>query len=108
MTADNEIIAERRAKLNALRESGIAFPNDFRREHLAGKLHEQYDSSSREELESQAIQVAVAGRMMLKRSMGKLTFATLQDMSGRIQLYVSDADFGQAAHEDFKSWDLGD
>ncbi|MGH8771162.1 MAG: lysine--tRNA ligase [Burkholderiales bacterium] len=105
---DNDIIAERRAKLNALRESGIAFPNDFRREHLAGKLHEQYDSSSREELESQAIQVAVAGRMMLKRSMGKLTFATLQDMSGRIQLYVSDADFGQAAHEDFKSWDLGD
>ncbi len=108
MTADNEIIAERRAKLNALRESGIAFPNDFRREHLAGKLHEQYDSSSREELESQAIQVAVAGRMMLKRSLGKLTFATLQDMSGRSQLYVSDADFGQAAHEDFKSWDLGD
>ncbi|HET6756888.1 MAG TPA: lysine--tRNA ligase [Burkholderiales bacterium] len=105
---DNQVIAERRAKLKALRESGIDFPNNFRREHLAAKLHEQYDSSSREELESQAIQVAVAGRMMLKRSMGKLTFVTLQDMSGRIQLYVSDADCGQAAHEEFKSWDLGD
>ncbi|MGH8729651.1 MAG: lysine--tRNA ligase [Burkholderiales bacterium] len=105
---ENQVIAERRAKLKALRESGIAFPNDFRREHFAAQLHEQYDPPSREELEGKPIAVSIAGRMMLKRVMGKLSFATLQDMSGRIQLYVSDADCGADAHERFKSWDLGD
>jgi lysyl-tRNA synthetase class 2 len=105
---ESQIIAERRAKLKALREQGVAFPNDFRREHFAAELHEQYGSLTREDLESQPIKVAVAGRMMLKRVMGKLSFATLQDISGRIQLYVSDADCGRTAHEAFKSWDLGD
>src|SRR5207248_7080444 len=81
---ENQIIAERRAKLAALRASGQAYPNDFRRDALAGTLHTSYDAKTNEELESSPIRVAVAGRMMLKRVMGKACFATLQDMSGRI------------------------
>src|SRR5690349_10494197 len=86
---DNQIIAERRAKLKALREQGNAFPNDFERTHLAADLHAAYQDRSNEQLEASAVKVAVAGRMMLKRVMGKASFATLQDLSGRIQLYVT-------------------
>jgi len=105
---ENQIIAERRAKLAALREQGVAFPNDFQREHLAQALHEQYESLPKEALETQNIAVVVAGRMMLKRLMGKASFATLQDMSGRIQVYITDDHTGAAAHEAFKHFDLGD
>ena len=100
--------SERRAKLAELRKQGIAFPNDFRREHLAGELHRDYDGLSKEELEPKGIRVTVAGRMMLKRVMGKASFATLQDMSGQIQVYVSNDVTGADAHEAFKHWDLGD
>src|SRR5262245_19160348 len=84
---ENQIVAELRAKLTALRASGNAFPNDFRRTALAGDLHAQYDGDSNEHLESLNLEVSVAGRMMLKRVMGKASFATLQDMTDRIQLY---------------------
>ena len=86
---ENQIIAERRAKLAALRAQGNAFPNDFRRDALAADLHAQHGAKTNEELEPLAITVTVAGRMMLKRVMGKASFATIQDMSGRIQLYVT-------------------
>ena len=105
---ENQIIAERRAKLKALRESGNAFPNDFRRDRLAADLHAAYGEKSNEELEPAQIQVAVAGRMMLKRVMGKASFATIQDMSGRIQLYVTRDEVGEGVYEQFKHWDLGD
>jgi lysyl-tRNA synthetase class 2 len=105
---ENQIIAERRAKLRELRERGNAFPNDFRRTHLAADLHRDYDARSNEELEPGAIKAVVAGRMMLKRVMGKASFATLQDMSGRIQLYISNDVTGEASHAAFKHWDLGD
>jgi len=105
---ENQIISERRAKLAAARERGQPFPNDFRRDSLAGDLHAQYDARSNEELESTPIAVAVAGRMMLKRVMGKASFATLQDMSGRIQLYVTADAVGAEVHDAFKHWDLGD
>ena len=105
---ENKIIAERRAKLTALRQTGVAFPNDFERTHLAGELHSAHGAMSNEELATAAISVAVAGRMMLKRVMGKASFATIQDMSGRIQLYISDGDSGEAAHSAFKHFDLGD
>ena len=95
---ENQIVAERRAKLSALREKGIAFPNDFERTHLAGDLHEQHGSASNEELKEKAIMVSVAGRMMLKRVMGKASFATLQDMSGKIQLYITNDISGIDAH----------
>ncbi|MCC6867819.1 MAG: lysine--tRNA ligase [Burkholderiales bacterium] len=105
---ENQIIAERRGKLAALRAAGQAYPNDFRRDALAAELHAKYGDEPNETLEPRAIVVKVAGRMLLKRVMGKACFATLQDMSGRIQLYVTVDGVGQAALDDFKHWDLGD
>ncbi|MGL6072481.1 lysine--tRNA ligase [Craterilacuibacter sp.] len=105
---ENQIMAERRSKLKALRENGVAFPNDFRRENMAGDLAEKCEGKSKEELEAEKISVVVAGRMMLKRVMGKASFATLQDSSGRIQLYINDQSVGADKHNAFKHWDLGD
>jgi len=105
---ENQIIAERRAKLNAMRKQGNAFPNDFQREHLGADLHTAYHDKSNEELEQTPVRVSVAGRMMLKRVMGKASFATIQDMSGRIQLYITNDHVGEAVHELFKHFDLGD
>ena len=104
----NQIIEERRAKLAQQRAQGSAFPNDFRRSHLAAELHAAYGSQANEHLEPANVRVAVAGRMMLKRVMGKASFATLQDMSGRIQIYVTNDVTGEDAHGAFKHWDLGD
>jgi lysyl-tRNA synthetase class 2 len=105
---ENQIIAERRAKLAAIREAGVAFPNDFERHDYAGKLATAHGEKSKEALEAEAVEVQLAGRMMLKRVMGKASFATLQDMSGRIQVYVSNDLTGLDAHDAFKHWDLGD
>ena len=105
---ENQIIAERRAKLGKLRELGNAFPNDFRREHFAGDLHDAHGAKTNEELEPAAIKVTVAGRMILKRVMGKASFATIRDMSGDIQLYVTNDGTGEEAHAAFKHYDLGD
>jgi len=105
---ENQIIAERRAKLAELRKLGAAFPNDFHREHLAGDLHNAWGGKLNEEIEPKTVKVAVAGRMMLKRVMGRASFATIQDMSGRIQLYVTRDGIGEAAYEVFKHYDLGD
>jgi lysyl-tRNA synthetase class 2 len=105
---ENQIIAERRAKLAALRARGPAFPNDFRRAHRAAELHASYGALEREALEQAGAEVAVAGRMMLKRVMGKVAFATVQDGSGRIQFFVAKDDAGEAALEAFKHWDIGD
>ena len=105
---ENQIVAERRAKLAALRVHGQAFPNDFRRDALAADLHSVHGDKGNETLEPQAIAVAVAGRMMLKRVMGKACFATLLDMSGRIQLYITLDAVGAETLDAFKHWDLGD
>jgi lysyl-tRNA synthetase class 2 len=105
---ENQIISERRNKLAAIRKAGVAFPNDFNRTHLSGDLHANFEAMTHDELEAEQIQVAVAGRMMLKRVMGKASFATLQDMSGRIQLFISNDDTGEEAHSTFKHYDLGD
>jgi len=102
---DNKLIEERREKLKALRSRGQAYPNDFRRKHTAAELHAQYGGQSKEELEKAKPPAVVAGRMMLKRVMGKASFATLQDGSGRIQVYITQDTPG---YEDFKHWDLGD
>ena len=104
----NQIISERRAKLAALRQAGVAFPNDFERKNIAGDLHSAYGAMSHDELETAHVAVAVAGRMMLKRVMGKASFATVQDMSGKIQLFISNNDVGEEAHNAFKHYDLGD
>ena len=105
---ENQLIAERRSKLAEWRKSGKAFPNDFSREHFAGKLDELYSDKDAAELEANPIEVKVAGRMMLKRVMGKASFATIQDVSGRIQLYISRDAVGEDIYADFKRWDLGD
>ncbi len=104
----NQIIEERRAKLAALRLAGNAFPNDFRRNDLASDLHKKYDEQSNDILEANPITVRVAGRMMLKRVMGKASFATIQDMSGHIQLYITKDIAGESTHATFKHYDLGD
>ncbi|MDQ3026378.1 MAG: lysine--tRNA ligase [Pseudomonadota bacterium] len=105
---ENQIIAERRAKLARLREAGPAFPNDFRRKHLAADLHAAHGGKTKEALEGEKSMATIAGRMMLKRVMGKASFATLQDMSGQIQIYVNNDVTGADTHEAFKHWDLGD
>lgn len=107
---ENKIIAERRAKLQALREQGNAYPNSFRRDALAADLHEAFDALSKEELaEQEPVRVKVAGRMMMRRIMGKASFATLQDMTGRIQIYVQRDELPEGFYnQQFKKWDLGD
>ena len=109
---ENTIIQERRSKLNDLRKEGTAFPNHFKPEHLAFNLHEEFDSIDKPELEEKNIHVIVAGRMMLKRVMGKASFATIQDGSGRIQLYVArdlvNTDDQPELYSAFKKWDMGD
>ncbi|WP_440865678.1 lysine--tRNA ligase [Symbiopectobacterium purcellii] len=105
---NNELKA-RREKLSALREHGIAFPNDFRRDSTSDALHAAYDDKENEELEALGIEVVVAGRMMTRRIMGKASFVTLQDVGGRIQLYVARDDLAEGIYnEQFKKWDLGD
>ena len=105
---ESHVIAERREKLKALRAQGVAFPNDFRPQHCAADLHQEFGGLDNEALEAKGIQVAIAGRMMLKRVMGKASFATIQDRSGRIQLFISRDNLGEEVYDAFKKWDLGD
>ena len=115
---ENQLITERRDKLSALRAAqaqgaGVAFPNDFKPQHHTADLQDQHGEASAETLEAQPVQVSVAGRMMLKRVMGKASFATVQDGSfgstgGRIQLYVTRDAIGEDLYAAFKHWDLGD
>jgi lysyl-tRNA synthetase, class II len=110
---ENQLIAERREKLKAMRErqaagQGVAFPNDFKPAHHAATLHELHGDKTSEVLTEEGQFAKVAGRMMLKRVMGKASFATLQDSTGRIQIYVTRDDVSEELYADFKHWDLGD
>lgn len=105
---ENHLIAERRGKLTALREKGSVFPNKFKPENQAAQLHAKYDDQEKEALAEQALQVSVAGRMMLKRVMGKASFATLQDTSGRIQIYLDKRILNEGVYDEFKHMDIGD
>ena len=115
---ENQLILERREKLNAIRQDhamgkGVAFPNDFSPSHKAAELFEEFDDKTPEALAALAVKVKVAGRMMLKRVMGKASFCTLQDASfgssgGRIQIYVKGEEIGEDLYASFKHWDLGD
>jgi len=104
----NHLIAERRAKLAKLRESGPAYPNDFHPRDCARQLHADYGAQDKEALAELTKRVSVAGRMMLKRVMGKASFATLADQSGRIQIYLDKGALGEDAYAQFKTWDIGD
>ena len=109
---ENHVIQERREKLKKIREAGVAFPNDFKPQHFAKTIHEEFGALENDALEPKAFEVTVAGRMMLKRVMGKASFATLQDGSGRIQLFISKENItstdAETIYENFKHWDLGD
>ncbi len=109
-TNENLLIAERRHKLATLRGQGIAFPNDFHRADHAGDLHADYADAERwtgEALEATGRRVAIAGRLLAKRVMGKAAFAQIQDMTGRIQLFLQANVLGEA-YDAFKGWDVGD
>ena len=109
-TDENHLIAERRSKLAALREGGIAFPNDARRADFAGDLQADYadvEQWTAEALEATGRRVAIAGRLLAKRVMGKAAFATVQDMSGRVQLFLQSTALGET-YDAFKGWDIGD
>ena len=105
---ENEIIAQRRAKLSAIRRTGQAFPNDFRPDSKADALHTEYGGKGKEELAAANLKVSVAGRIVLRRIMGKASFLTLQDTTGRIQLYIRQNDLGKEAYDEFRKWDIGD
>ncbi|MDX1506762.1 MAG: lysine--tRNA ligase [Woeseiaceae bacterium] len=105
---ENKLIAERRRKLDALRERGRAFPNDFRRNALAEELHLMYGGHENDTLVAESVEVAVAGRMMAKRVMGKASFIKLQDRSGQIQVRVERDRLADGVYADFKKWDVGD
>ncbi len=104
----NEQIVQRKAKLAAWRESHQAYPNDVSRDHLAGDMHAEYDALDKDSLTAANIIVAVAGRMMTRRVMGKASFLNLQDMSGTIQIYIALDELSEELYEEFKKWDLGD
>ena len=106
---ENKLIAQRREKLDALRENGNAFPNDFRRDSMAADLHAYYGEKTAEELDTLGQRVSIAGRMMAKRVMGKASFTKLQDMSGQIQLFLQRDSLPEGVYnEGFKKWDVGD
>jgi lysyl-tRNA synthetase class 2 len=105
---ENKLIAQRREKLATLRASGQAYPNHFKRDSLASDLIKQYDHENKESLEQMAISVCIAGRMMLKRVMGKASFAKLQDMTGQFQIYLHRDTIGADNYSDFKHSDIGD
>jgi len=108
MDDENRYIEQRREKLTLLRQQGQAYPNHFERENIAGDLHAQHDACSKDELETLALQVKFAGRMMLQRDKGKVIFADLQDMSGKIQIFVRRDAIGEDAFDAFKHGDIGD
>ena len=110
---ENQLILERREKLKTIRKAqldgkGVAFPNDFKPKDRAVNLTAAYDGEAKDELDPKKIVASVAGRMMLKRVMGKASFATLQDSTGQIQIYVTNDGVGEDIHASFKHWDLGD
>ena len=104
----NELIAQRRAKLAEWRKTGKAYPNDFHRDAFAANLHEQFNAKTEPELEASPVSVKVAGRIMTRRLMGKASFVHVQDMTGRIQLYVRQDEISAEKYDAFLQWDIGD
>ncbi len=107
--SDNKLIAERREKLKELRKQGNPFKNHFRPKDFAQEIIKQYDGQDKDSLEEKKIEVTIAGRIMLKRVMGKASFAHIQDTTGKIQIYVARDDLPEGVYnEQFKKWDIGD
>lgn len=106
--ADNQQCAVRRDKLAAWRAQGQAYPNQFKRTHLMADIQAEYAEADADALDQAPIRVAIAGRMLTRRVMGKASFAHIQDMSSKMQLYVARDDLPEGTYADFKQWDLGD
>lgn len=104
----NEQLLQRKQKLSALRTKGNAFPNDFRREALSAAIHAAHDQKDNETLEAEHNHASIAGRIMMRRLMGKASFVQIQDMTGKIQLYVRQEDLPAGVYEAFLDWDIGD
>lgn len=104
----NDLVRERREKLNAWRAQGTAYPNDWKPSHFAKDLHAQLGELSHEAIEAEAMTVTVCGRILTRRVMGKASFVTLQDMSGKIQLYIQLQNVSEAVYHQATRWDLGD
>ncbi len=105
---ENKLIAERRRKLGELREQGHAYPNDFRRNSIAEELHRTFEAHDNDALNEEHVVVAVSGRMLVKRVMGKASFVKLQDRSGQIQLRLERDRLPEGVYQAFKKWDVGD
>ena len=105
---ENALIAERRRKLGELREEGIAYPNDFRRNALAEELHHTYGGHEGEHLREEDVHVKVSGRMMVKRVMGKSSFIKLKDRTTEIQIRLERDRLPEGVYQKFKKWDVGD
>src|ERR1700761_1616140 len=108
---ENRLIAERREKLKSLRAQGIAYPNDFKVDSFAGDLQAEFadkDTWTAEAIEGSLRRVTVAGRIILMRGQGKVSFVQMQDGTGRIQLFVHQGTLGEEGYDAFKRWDLGD
>ena len=105
---ENKLIAQRREKLGELRAQGNAYPNDFRRDSMAGELHEQYAQNEKQWFDDNVVKVKVAGRLIAKRIMGKASFARLKDQSGEIQLFLQRDNLGEDIYNQFKQYDIGD
>ena len=103
---ENNLFEVRKEKLKKLREQGKDYPNSFRRNDLAKELIKEYSDLNKDDLENKSISVKVAGRIMLRRLMGKASFTTIQDMSAQIQLYLREDTLSN--YDDFKTWDIGD
>ena len=104
----NKLIATRRQKLDAIKQNGQAYPNDFRRDSYAADLHDAHGGKDKDALEAEAVRVSMAGRLVGKRVMGKASFAHIQDMSGRMQLFLQRDSLPEGVYADFKTWDVGD
>ena len=105
---ENSQIELRRQKLSKLRESGVAYKNDFKQKQFAAELHKAYEAFEKDDLAEKSIEVAIAGRIITRRLMGKASFVSMQDMTGRMQLYLRKADLPEGMYDEFLDYDLGD
>ena len=104
----NELIAQRRTKLDEMRQHGNAYPNTFVRDTLAARIHAAFGEKTEAEFEANPVNVKIAGRMMTRRLMGKASFVHLQDMSGKIQIYIRQDEISEEIYNAFLHWDIGD
>lgn len=109
MSDERDLLVNRRAKRDRWLAAAGSYVNNFRREHLAAKLHEQYAEADKPQLEEMGVTTAISGRVMLRRVMGKASFVTIADVSGQIQCYFSKGDLGDDVYDEFQNlWDIGD